>query len=528
MSTKNNQKELLSTWKEISSYLRCSVRTCIRWEKEFGLPVHRMENKPKSSVLAYKHELDEWLEKKLRANINLKKEESRRLLLRVALFIIIPILLIVGSYFIITNFFLTSKEPPPQKKPASSGVPQSTGPLTLKDDDIITAEYPGVGKLRVWRKDSSHSYKEVWRIEPVRHTSFAVGNIDHEDGCEIVAPSQCMEVKERGERKISYCKYFLNVYKQGKKDWWQTTFYSDANCVFDEKWFELTEVAIGNVDGFPGNEIVLVTKNCLAVFQYDETTDELKLLRSRYSFFEEIPLFLKSVAVGNIDADEAEEIVVTADEKQGEGTAFNKGWLLIFKFKDGWPQLIQSVQVDANFAFQSLRLGDVIQGGKPEIISAAYRNYSELWNSFILGWDSEGKKIFDTPLYESENHRYRVMHLDIGNLTTNGGEDIVVVHPVPDELIHYYWDGLKLVKGSKISLDRNAAMTRVFVKDSLQKTDSPGEVIVGGTTKVNSGLDKFYLEIIDYSRDFFSKWRRVGGDKGDQRVYYAGFVKSRE
>jgi len=84
------------------------------------------------------------------------------------------------------------------------------------------------------------------------------------------------------------------------------------------------------------------------------------------------------------------------------------------------------------------------------------------------------------------------------------------------------------VKGSKISLDRNAAMTRVFVKDSLQKTDSPGEVIVGGTTKVNSGLDKFYLEIIDYSRDFFSKWRRVGGDKGDQRVYYAGFVKSRE
>lgn len=531
MSTKNNQKELLSSWKEISVYLRCSVRTSVRWENEFGLPVHRMENKAKSSVFAYKHELDEWLEKKLNTNVKLKKEKHRSSMFRITLFILIPILLVVGTYFVTSTFFLPSKERSPQKKPASSGVPQSTGPLTLNDNDIITAEYEEFGrygKLQVWRNEGPRSYKEVWRIEPVRHTSFAVGNIDHKDDCEIVAPAMCLDVKERGERREAHCKYFLNVYKHGEKDWWQTTFYSDANCVFEEKWSELTEVAIGNVDGVHGNEIILITKNSLAVFQYDETNDELKLLRSRYSFFEEIPLFLKSVTVGNIDSDEAEEIIVAADEKDGEGTALNKGWLLIFKFKESWPQLIQSFQVDANFAFHSLRLGDIIPGGKPEIISAAYRNYTEFWNSFILGWSSEGEKIFDTPIYEKEYPAKRIIHLDVGNLTPDGGEDILVIHHVPDELIQYYWDGWKLVEGSRMVLGIYAGMTKVFVKDSNHESDSPGEVIVCGTTDADTSLGKFYLEVFDYNREFLLSWRRIGGEKGDLRVYHAGFGKRRE
>jgi hypothetical protein len=528
MSAKNNQKELLSSWKEISAYLKCSVRTCVRWENEFGLPVHRMENKPKSSVFAYRHELDEWLEKKLNSNAKLRKEKHRRSVFRITLFILVPILLVVGTYFVTTTFFLPSKEPSPQKKPASSGVPQSTGPLTLNDNDIVTAEFGRGGKLRVWRNEGARSYREVWRIEPVRHTSFAVGNIDQEDDCEIVAPAMCMEIKERGERKESHCKYFLNVYKQGEKDWWQTTFYSDKNCVFEDKWFELNEVTIGNVDGLPGNEIILITKSCLAVFQYDVVNDELELLRSRYSFFEDIPLILKSVTVGNIDSDEAEEIVVVADEKEGEGTAVGKGWLLIFKFKERWPQLIQSIQVDVNFAFHSLRLGDVIPGGKPEIIAGAYTSNTELLNSVILGWDSEGKKIFETPIYEKENPAYRIIHLDVGNLTPDGGDDIVVIHPVPDELIRYYWDGSKLVEGSRMSIGIQAAMAKVFVQDSNHEYDSPVGVIVCGSTAFDSGLGRFYFEVFDYNREFLASWRRLGAEKEDLRVYYAGFGKRRE
>ena len=54
-------RERLSSWKEIASHLGCDERTCLRWEKKLGLPVHRMEGTPKSRVFAFKDELDRWL-----------------------------------------------------------------------------------------------------------------------------------------------------------------------------------------------------------------------------------------------------------------------------------------------------------------------------------------------------------------------------------------------------------------------------------------------------------------------------------
>lgn len=59
------EKKILQSWKEISSYLGRAERTCRRWEKEFGLPVHRMDGSPRASVFAYKEELDRWLDRLL-------------------------------------------------------------------------------------------------------------------------------------------------------------------------------------------------------------------------------------------------------------------------------------------------------------------------------------------------------------------------------------------------------------------------------------------------------------------------------
>jgi TolB-like protein len=60
--TENN---VLDSWKEISDYLNKKVRTCIRWEKELGLPVHRIDNHSiRSRVFAYKSEIDHWLKQK--------------------------------------------------------------------------------------------------------------------------------------------------------------------------------------------------------------------------------------------------------------------------------------------------------------------------------------------------------------------------------------------------------------------------------------------------------------------------------
>lgn len=59
------RRSVLESWKEISAYLRRNVRTCQLWERGHGLPIHRLDNSPKSRVFAYADELDAWLEERL-------------------------------------------------------------------------------------------------------------------------------------------------------------------------------------------------------------------------------------------------------------------------------------------------------------------------------------------------------------------------------------------------------------------------------------------------------------------------------
>ncbi len=52
-------RDVLSSWKEISSHFGVSVRSVQLWEEERGLPVHRMPG-IKGRVYAYEDELDAW------------------------------------------------------------------------------------------------------------------------------------------------------------------------------------------------------------------------------------------------------------------------------------------------------------------------------------------------------------------------------------------------------------------------------------------------------------------------------------
>ncbi|HLK33752.1 MAG TPA: hypothetical protein VKT29_11720 [Terriglobales bacterium] len=51
----------LRSWKEIARHLGASVRTAQRWEREFHLPVRRLEARHGATVFAYPAELDSWL-----------------------------------------------------------------------------------------------------------------------------------------------------------------------------------------------------------------------------------------------------------------------------------------------------------------------------------------------------------------------------------------------------------------------------------------------------------------------------------
>jgi len=70
-----------STWKEIAVYLDCDIRTCQRWERKLGLPIHRLDpDSSKTRVFAYKSDIDEWLKKDLRTKsyrINIRRKKAR-------------------------------------------------------------------------------------------------------------------------------------------------------------------------------------------------------------------------------------------------------------------------------------------------------------------------------------------------------------------------------------------------------------------------------------------------------------------
>jgi Tol biopolymer transport system component len=56
----------LDSWKEIASYLGRGIRTVQRWEREEGLPVHRLDHAKRGSVYASRRELTAWWESRVR------------------------------------------------------------------------------------------------------------------------------------------------------------------------------------------------------------------------------------------------------------------------------------------------------------------------------------------------------------------------------------------------------------------------------------------------------------------------------
>ncbi len=90
--------DILESWKEIADYLKKAERTCRRWEKEYNLPIHRMDGSPKARVFAYKHELDKWIQEMLHAADDSDKRRisfTFQLTLRKALFPLIGALALV-------------------------------------------------------------------------------------------------------------------------------------------------------------------------------------------------------------------------------------------------------------------------------------------------------------------------------------------------------------------------------------------------------------------------------------------------
>ncbi len=108
-------KEILDSWKAISAYMERDIKTCYRWEKELGLPVHRIDDKSsRSKVFAYTSEIDLWLREKAAKNeINGKKKwTKKRKILRLTAACVLAIGIFVILYFSFRNQTVSLSDKP--------------------------------------------------------------------------------------------------------------------------------------------------------------------------------------------------------------------------------------------------------------------------------------------------------------------------------------------------------------------------------------------------------------------------------
>ena len=96
----------MESWKEISDYLKRTVKTCQRWEQELDLPIRRLEDAPRARVYAYKDELDFWLKDKLDNQDTTTKYLSTAKKKPKRLWIVLPIVLVLIITAVLTIHFI--------------------------------------------------------------------------------------------------------------------------------------------------------------------------------------------------------------------------------------------------------------------------------------------------------------------------------------------------------------------------------------------------------------------------------------
>lgn len=88
-ASRDLRSDRLGSWKEIAAHFGRGVTTLQRWEREEGLPVHRLPHEKRGSVYAYRSELEAWWESRGRGTVEAaeaspEQRVSRRLIFGMA------------------------------------------------------------------------------------------------------------------------------------------------------------------------------------------------------------------------------------------------------------------------------------------------------------------------------------------------------------------------------------------------------------------------------------------------------------
>ncbi len=317
MADNNTLQERLSTWKEIAVYLDCDVRTCQRWERKLGLPVHRLDpDSSKTRVFAYKIELDEWLKKDLRTKsfrINIRRKKAKYI------FLIIPAALLF--LLVILNM-----------NPGSS-VPFN---FDIKDSSLLILNEKN---SKLWSFDTGlsslcneESYREHFQEKRSINTGvnklphLIIKDLDGDEKKEVLFSTQTRDERKEG---LLVC-----LDHKGKKKWeFKTGKSLKFGKVSYSSDYRIKGVDVYDIDANGSMEIIVISTNRYFF------PSQLVMLNSKGELLGEFwnSGYLMDYCFADLNRDKEVEFIVS-----GMNNEYNTGCLMVFDPTDIWGASPQS------------------------------------------------------------------------------------------------------------------------------------------------------------------------------------------
>jgi len=412
-------------------------------------------------------------------------------------------------------------------------------PVTpIRQAYITTSEFGG--RLRIWGyNESSGEYEVLWSVESMFYESIAMGDVDNNGKNEVLG------TKTRKGSDGTYYEIIFDVYNEVDSDHWERIKSNgQMEGVKEDQKYKNHEIVVADVDGEPGNEVIMKTHHGLVVYKYSEAEGDFKKLSSTNSFVDGKTVTLESLIIRDIDRDGINEILVSANDEEIE----NKGYLLIYQDfsltefvivpinAHLGPSTQYYVELGNKFRHNSLRVGDLEGDGSIEICSSGYRkesNVSRMWNDgysvyslegdlyevYLFMWDSNGNLLHEIFVYEVHYWGLPTLTFDIGDVDPNH---------VGNEIAYWFREGTT-EKGSSdyeyykltLSYFEESKLNELWRTTTdggrnLYITDSNGDgendIVLGGRKNC------FYLEIFDENGD--SLWKRLKEEVGEGDVMY--------
>jgi hypothetical protein len=323
MSVDLKKTTLLSSWKEIASYLDCNVRTCDRWEKKVGLPVHRFKDSNGARVFAYKDELDKWLVERTENKYTPKKAFFPNIRWHQSYYFFLPFVALVAAFII--YFFLGSPLNTP--KPAN---------FKIVNSSLIILNEKG---KELWRYDTGierlfdeKAYKEHFQfktktdnVPPSSKPLLIIKDINYDGHAEVLFGTQTQDQYGGGELFcFNHKGSLLWKFQIGREMKFGTKIYSP------DYFFEGFDVC--DLEGDDNLEIIIISNN-ISFFP-----TQLVMLNSEGEILGEYwnSGRLSDYAFVDLNGDGKKEIIAA-----GPNNEFGKGCLVVFdptKIKGGSPQ----------------------------------------------------------------------------------------------------------------------------------------------------------------------------------------------